>query len=87
MDCAPVPALECGGAGGGPCREIIKDTEVKVGVVEVLLMRKEHILMMLVVMLVMMTEESIQRIHERIVERIMERIVAREESSEEIEGV
>ena len=82
MHRAAVPALECGGAGGRSAREIIEDTQVNVGVVEVLLGRKENILVVFVRFAVM-TEETIQRVQEWIVKWI----VAREECSEEIEGI
>ena len=82
MNRPPVPGLECGGAGGGSAREIIEDTQVNVGVVEVLLGRKENILVVFV-RLAVMAEESIQGIQEGIVKWI----VASEECSEEIEGI
>ena len=82
MNRAAVPGLECGGAGGGSAREIIEDTQVKVGVVEVLLGRKENILVVFM-RLPVMTEETIQRIQEWIVKWI----VPSEECSEEIEGI
>ena len=77
-----VPSLECGGAGGGSAREIIEDTQVNVGVVEVLLGRKENILVVFVRFAVM-TEEAVQGVQEWIVKWI----VASEECSEEIEGI
>ena len=82
MNRAAVPSLECGGAGGGSARQIIEDTQVNVRVVEVLLGRKENILVVFV-RLAVMAEESIQGIQERIVKWI----VASEECSEEIEGI
>ena len=82
MNRPAVPSLECGGAGGGSAREIIEDTQVNVGVVEVLLGRKENILVMFVRFAVM-TEETIQGVQEGIVKWI----VASEECSEEIEGI
>ena len=82
MNRPPVPGLECGGAGGGSARQIIEDTQVNVGVVEVLLGRKENILVVFV-RLAVMAEETIQGIQERIVKWI----VASEECSEEIEGI
>ena len=82
MNRAAVPGLECGGAGGGSAREIIEDTQVNVGVVEVLLGRKENILVVFV-RLPVVTEETIQGIQEWIVKWI----VPSEECSEEIEGI
>ena len=82
MNRPAVPGLECGGAGGGSAREIIEDTQVNVGVVEVLLGRKENILVVFVRFAVM-TEETIQGVQEGIVKWI----VASEECSEEIEGI
>ena len=82
MNRPAVPSLECGGAGGGSARQIIEDTQVNVGVVEVLLGRKENILVMFVRFAVM-TEETIQGIQEGIVKWI----VTSEECSEEIEGI
>ena len=82
MNRPPVPGLECGGARGGSAREIIEDTQVNVGVVEVLLGRKENILVVFVRFAVM-TEETIQGVQEGIVKGI----VASEECSEEIEGI
>ena len=83
MNRPAVARLECGGgAGGGSAREIIEDTQVNVGVVEVLLGRKENILVVFVRFAVM-TEETIQGVQEGIVKWI----VASEECSEEIEGI
>ena len=82
MNRPAVPGLECGGAGGGSAREIIEDTQVNVGVVEVLLGRKENILVVFVRFAVM-TEETIQGVQEGIVKGI----VASKECSEEIEGI
>ena len=82
MNRPAVPSLECGGAGGGSAREIIEDTQVNVGVVEVLLGRKENLLVVFVRFAVM-TEETVQGVQEW----IMKRIVASEECSEEIEGI
>ena len=83
MNRPAVPSLECGGAGGGSAREIIEDTQVNVGVVEVLLGRKENILVVMFVRFAVMTEETIQGVQEGIVKWI----VASEECSEEIEGI
>ena len=82
MNRPAVPGLECGGAGGGSAREIIEDTQVNVGVVEVLLGRKENLLVVFVRFAVM-TEETVQGVQEW----IMKWIVASEECSEEIEGI
>ena len=82
MNRPAVTRLECGGAGGGSAREIIEDTQVNVGVVEVLLGRKENILVVFVRFAVM-TEETVQGVQEW----IMKWIVASEECSEEIEGI
>ena len=83
MNRPAVARLECGGgAGGGSAREIIEDTQVNVWVVEVLLGRKENLLVVFVRFAVM-TEETIQGVEEWIVKWI----VASEECSEEIEGI
>ena len=83
MNRAAVARLECGGgAGGGSAREIIEDTQVNVGVVEVLLGRKENLLVVFVRFAVM-TEETVQGVQEW----IMKWIVASEECSEEIKGI
>ena len=82
MNRPAVPGLECGGAGGGSARQIIKDTQVNVRVVEVLLGRKENILAVFMRFAVM-TEEAVQGVQEWIVKWI----VASEECSEEIEGI
>ena len=77
MDSAAVTSLECCGACGSACWEIIKDANMQV----VGMLAVEYIMRMFVV------KESIHWIHKWIVERIMKWVMIFEEISEQIKRI
>ena len=82
VDCAPVPRLEGGGAGGGAGREIVKYAHMEIG-----MCRVEHVTRVFVMMRLFVREESVHRIHERVVEWIIEWIMAGKECSKEVKWI